>query len=139
MTPAPSSPQAAEEAFYRAFEHGDLEAMMAVWAPDGPVVCIHPGGTRLQGRDAIRASWSRIFAAEGRFTFSLSSIQVLAASDELAIHSLEEHIAVGGQRQGIVLATNVYRQQAGAWYVASHHGSPLPQQRREPQPSRPLH
>ena len=66
--------QDAENAFYEALERGDLEAMMAVWAEDEDIVCVHPGGPRLVGYDAVRASWERIFAGAGRVTFRLEQI-----------------------------------------------------------------
>jgi SnoaL-like domain len=37
---------AAEAAFYKAFEHADIGAMMAVWAEGGDIVCIHVAGQR---------------------------------------------------------------------------------------------
>ena len=41
--------QDAETAFYEAQEKADLDAMMAVWADDDDIVCVHPGGMRLSG------------------------------------------------------------------------------------------
>ena len=45
-----------EAAFYDALNRADLEALMALWADDEEIVCIHPGGARLIGHAAIRAS-----------------------------------------------------------------------------------
>ena len=42
------TPEAAR-AFYEAFEARDVEAMMATWAEDEEIVCVHPGGSRLVG------------------------------------------------------------------------------------------
>ena len=56
-----ATPQEAEDAFYRAFAVADVDAMMAVWAEDDAVTCIHPAGPRLDGRPAIRHSWQAIF------------------------------------------------------------------------------
>ena len=42
--------QDAENAFYEALERADLEAMMAVWAEDEEIICVHPTGPRLTGR-----------------------------------------------------------------------------------------
>ena len=33
-----------EAAFYDALHRADLEALMALWADDEEIVCIHPGG-----------------------------------------------------------------------------------------------
>ena len=54
-----------EAAFYDALHRADLEALMALWADDEEIVCIHPGGARLIGHAAIRASWETILAAGG--------------------------------------------------------------------------
>ena len=54
--------QDAENAFYEALERADLEGMMAVWAEDEEIVCVHPTGPRLSGQDQVRESWAKIFA-----------------------------------------------------------------------------
>src|SRR6185436_9085559 len=41
--------QDAEHAFYQAFERADLASMMAVWAEEDDIVCVHPGGARRTG------------------------------------------------------------------------------------------
>ena len=33
--------------------------MMATWADDEDIVCVHPGGARLVGYDAVRTAGSR--------------------------------------------------------------------------------
>ena len=48
---------------------------------DEEIVCVHPGGPRLVGYDAVRASWERIFAGEGRIAFRLTDLVVMASSD----------------------------------------------------------
>src|SRR6266436_5069071 len=54
--------QDAENAFYEALERCDLDGMMAVWAEDEDIFCIHPTGARLTGQDEVRSSWAKIFA-----------------------------------------------------------------------------
>ena len=51
---------AANRAFYRAFNERDAEAMDLLWAPTGPVVCLHPGQAALHDRADIMASWRAI-------------------------------------------------------------------------------
>ena len=41
--PIYTTPQDAALAFYHAFEARDLDAMMATWADDEEIVCVHPG------------------------------------------------------------------------------------------------
>ncbi|MFI4923833.1 MAG: YybH family protein, partial [Vicinamibacteria bacterium] len=50
--PIYTTPQDAATAFYQAFEARDLDAMMATWADDEEIVCVHPGAQRLVGYDA---------------------------------------------------------------------------------------
>ena len=48
--------------------------MMATWADDEDIVCVHPGGARLVGYDAVRASWEQIFAGDGKLAFRLEQV-----------------------------------------------------------------
>ena len=50
-----------EHAFYDAIARADLESLMALWADDEEIVCVHPGAPRLHGHAAIRESWEMIF------------------------------------------------------------------------------
>ncbi len=117
------TPQAAETAFYEAFERKDLTAMMAVWAQDEAVVCVHPMGPRLQGRVDIEDSWAGIFAGGGTLVFEISACQSLHA-ETLAIHNVYENISFGAEQRSIVVATNVYRRGEDGWRMWLHHGSP---------------
>ena len=49
--------------FYDALQHGDIERLMAVWSDDDEVAIVHPGGPRVVGLGAIRASFEAIFAS----------------------------------------------------------------------------
>ena len=57
-------------AFYHAFEAKDIDAMMAAWAEDEEIVCVHPGGPRLVGYEAVRAGWEQLFASDTKLSFS---------------------------------------------------------------------
>jgi ketosteroid isomerase-like protein len=50
------TPEEAEAAFYAALARADLDALMALWADDEEIVCIHPGAPRLIGHAAIRCT-----------------------------------------------------------------------------------
>ena len=54
-----------------AFEAKDVDAMMATWADDEEIVCVHPGGARMVGYDAVRAGWEQLFAGDARLSFRL--------------------------------------------------------------------
>lgn len=51
---------AANDAFYRAFEKKDIEAMSHVWSQGTGSCCIHPGRNAMRGWPAIRTSWEQI-------------------------------------------------------------------------------
>ena len=116
-----TSPQDAALAFYQAFEAKDIDAMMATWAEDEDIVCVHPGGPRLVGYDAVRASWERIFAGDGRLAFRLEQI-VTIETVGLAMQSAVEHIYSGdGTRAARALATNVFMRTPSGWRMVCHH------------------
>ncbi len=134
--------QDAENAFYEALERCDLEGMMAVWAEDEDIVCVHPAGPRLTGQDQIRESWARIFSAGPRARVHVTS-QVAMSGMMLAVHSVQENFTVQGQARGQgvgdtaptpvpVVATNVYLRSAAGWRMIVHHASPAP---AAPQPA----
>ena len=62
--PIYTSPQDVAQAFYQAFEARDIDAMMATWAEDEDIVCIHPGGMRHVGYESVRHSFEQLFAGE---------------------------------------------------------------------------
>lgn len=122
------TPDGAEEAFYEAFEQRDLDAMMAVWAEDDTIVCVHPGGERLVGREAIAEAWRQIFRNEARLEFRL--LHCHALSDEgVVVHSVLEEIRVDGRPdfRAVVAATNVFVLTDGGWRLWMHHGSNMGQ------------
>ncbi|MGA7799440.1 MAG: nuclear transport factor 2 family protein [Gammaproteobacteria bacterium] len=120
-----SSPQAAETAFYGALERADLEAMMAVWGDADDIACIHPGGRRLSGRAAIRASWQQMFTAGPHLRFSITHRHTIA-DDALVVHIVDEHIEAGARRYPPVITTNVYRLTQAGWQIVLHHACPSP-------------
>src|SRR5215471_6617495 len=89
-----TSPQDAAIAFYQAFEARDIETMMATWAEDEDIVCVHPGGPRLVGYEAVRSGWEQLFAADTKLSFKLDEIVVIETVG-LALQSAIEHVTVG--------------------------------------------
>ncbi|MES2091576.1 MAG: nuclear transport factor 2 family protein, partial [Pseudomonadota bacterium] len=47
-----------EATFYEALQQGDLERLMSVWSDDDEIACVHPGGPRVVGGAAIRATFA---------------------------------------------------------------------------------
>ena len=127
-TTAFPTPQDAENAFYEALERADLEAMMAVWAEDEEIVCIHPTGPRLAGHEQVRESWRSIFSG-GTGTRLQVTQQVATQAMMVAIHSVHETApASGNRRPATVVATNVYLRTAAGWRMILHHASHAPGQ-----------
>jgi uncharacterized protein (TIGR02246 family) len=119
------TPDELESRFYEALRRGDIEALMAVWADDEEVVCVHPGGPKVVGAAAIRASFEAIFA-NGVIPVSPQQVRRLEALSG-AVHHLVEAVEVQtdeGPRTAHVLATNVYLQTAQGWRLVAHHASP---------------
>jgi ketosteroid isomerase-like protein len=132
------TPQDAEAAFYDALTRNDLEAMMAVWADDDDVYCVHPNGARVTGVEQVRESWRQIFASGQRLNFRLRESQYLQGM-MLSVHSVYEHIAVAGEprSRAPVIATNIFLRTARGWRMVVHHASPAPAGAvSEPEPRR---
>ncbi len=131
-----SSPEDVEAQLYESLQQGDIERLMALWADDDEVVCMHPGGERVIGQAAIRASFEAIFASGG---VPVQPEQVHALNlMGTVVHHLVERITVDtpeGQQTGWVLATNVYVKTPLGWRLAAHHASPAGAQ--EPPAQRP--
>ena len=120
--------QDAENAFYEALENSDIEAMMEVWAEDEEIVCVHPGGERLVGYNAVRSSWAQIAASGQKLKIQLGDQSVLSGM-MLAVHSLHEHIRLQSDQRSTapVAVTNVYLRTSNGWRMIVHHASPVPQ------------
>ncbi len=119
------SPDDVEAQFYEALQRGDITLLMAVWADDDDIACVHPGGGRLIGPAAIRESFEAIFA-NGAIPVLPEQVRRLQALGS-AVHHLVERIAITGPQgpqEAWVLATNVYVKTAQGWRLAAHHASP---------------
>lgn len=128
-----SSADEVERQFYEAMQQGDIERVMAVWSDDEEIVCVHPGGARVVGALAIRASFEALFANGG---VQVEAGQVRRVhSHATAVHSVVERLAAGpGQAQpdAWVVATNVYVRTVQGWRLVAHHASPgLPDELQE--------
>lgn len=121
-----ASPDDAESAFYEAFANKDLRQMMEVWADHDEVACVHPMGPRLTTRRTVLESWHQIFASE-----RLLNIRTEAArnvhQDAVAVHTLNEVITTGeGDKETVVVVTNVYERGVSGWCMVLHHASLSP-------------
>ena len=120
------TPQEAEAAFYAAFIKRDINAMMAVWAEDDNVACIHPLSQIITGRQAVREAWEAMFSNSPSMQFMINE-RSRTRGESMAIHVVEEHIRVKDTPPGTpVIATNVYRLTDLGWRMVLHHASPSP-------------
>ena len=118
-----------EAAFYEALQTADIEKLMACWADEDDIVCVHPGGPRLIGMGAIRAAFDAMFSNGSirAWPEGVRKIESLASS----VHNVRERIEVltdEGPREAYVIATNVYHKTAQGWRMVAHHASPGSQQ-----------
>ena len=114
-----------EAAFYDALHNGDIDQLMACWADEDDIVCVHPGGPRLVGAAAIRGAFEAMFA-HGVIRATperLRRVESLGA----AVHNVLERVDVltaEGTQRAWVVATNVYLKTAQGWRLVAHHASP---------------
>ena len=114
-----------EAAFYEAMQTADIERLMACWSDDDEIVCVHPGGPRVVGAAAIRATFDAIFSNGSirAWPEQVRRIEALAS----VVHNVLERVEVltdNGPAQAFVLATNVYHKTAQGWRMVAHHASP---------------
>ncbi|MCG2586435.1 nuclear transport factor 2 family protein [Massilia sp. TS11] len=118
------SPQEVETAFYDAINRGDVAALMALWADDEEIVCIHPGGPRLHGHAEIQASWEAILSHGGLdiHPSALHETHNLMAS----VHTVIEGATLASGEPNYLVATNVYHKTPKGWRLVLHHASVAP-------------
>ncbi len=115
-------------AFYQAFEASDIDAMMATWAEDEEIVCVHPGGPRLVGYDAVRTGWEQLFAGD-----DTPCVPPGPGRDDRdgrprdAERGRAHHGgAATARRAALRSATNVFLRTPSGWRMVMHHASPAP-------------
>ena len=114
-----------ESAFYEALQTGDIEKLMACWADEDDIVCVHPGSGRLLGALAIRASFEAMFA-NGSIYANAEKVRVIESMG-VSVRSVLERVEVmteQGPRHAYVIATNVYQKTPQGWRMVAHHASP---------------
>jgi hypothetical protein len=126
--------QAANQAFYRAFETLELANMDAVWAHDETVTCLHPGWPLCAGWDQVRRSWATIFANTTAMRFNVTDerIDVRGALAWVVCVERIRSTAAGATAAGAIVATNIFRRDGSTWRLVHHHGSPYAGRSDEP-------
>jgi ketosteroid isomerase-like protein len=114
-----------EAAFYEALQEADIEKLMACWADEDEIVCVHPGGPRVVGPVAIRATFEAMFHNGSIRAWPERARKTQGAAS--AVHNVLERVEVVGQQgpeHAWVIATNVYHKTAQGWRMVAHHASP---------------
>jgi ketosteroid isomerase-like protein len=122
---AGGSPDDIEQNFYEALHNADIEQLMGCWAEEDEIVCVHPGGPRLIGAGAIRATFEAMFAngSVQAHPERIHKIESLAC----AVHHLVERVELmtpQGVKNAYVIVTNVYQKMPQGWRMVAHHASP---------------
>jgi ketosteroid isomerase-like protein len=115
-----------EAAFYDALQRGDIDRLMACWADEDEIFCIHPGGPRVVGATAIRATFEAMFTDGGSVRAWPERARKIVAVG-CAVHNVLERVEViapAGPTVAWVIATNVYHRTAQGWRLVAHHASP---------------
>ncbi len=110
---------AANRAFYEAFNERDVEGMAQLWAQTADVTCIHPHRAVISGHREVMRSWRAILTNpdQPRIVFAAETPRIVG---DIGIVAGREVVA------GVpIVATNLYRREAGSWKIIHHHGSPV--------------
>ena len=116
--------EAANQAFYDAFEQRDFEAISDFWEHSPRVTCTHPGWSTLHGWSSVSASWFALVTNTQRLQFILTNTQVAVANDAAWV-SCDENI-LDSESSTTVAALNVFVRNDDArygWLLVAHSGS----------------
>jgi len=120
--PVGGSADETEASFYEALQIGDIERLMACWADEDDVICIHPGSPRLIGLGAVRAAFDAVLN-HGGVRIQMEALRKIESMTS-AVHSVRERIAIltnEGSVDAYAIATNVYHKTAQGWRMVAHH------------------
>lgn len=131
-----ASLEAANDAFYAAFEALDLDRMAALWKHGDDVFCVHPGSELILGWDAVRRSWAAVFSSMEYLQFIVTDVH---AREDSGVLTCVENILTDGPGPGSgsfgagrAVATNVFALVDGEWRMIAHHASPILRVTEEP-------
>ena len=113
----------ADERFYKAFAAKDCRRMDALWASEHLVTCVHPGWSPLVGRGHVMASWHAIFRSDGSAAIEPTAPKVFLVGVAAYVVCFEGSVG----RPPVLVATNVFAREAGAWKMVHHQAGQLSQ------------
>ena len=123
--------EAANDAFYAAYENADLDAMRALWLERPDTTCVHPGTLAVRGTPAIHRSWALVMAHTPYIQFFLTDVSISVLDDVAAVVCTENVLtadrttdqdAFSGTQ---AVATNVFVRTQEGWRLWSRHASPV--------------
>lgn len=123
--------EAANAAFYVAFESADLDAMRELWVDDAETLCVHPGALPVRGTPAINRSWALIMANTPYIQFFLTDVEVSILGEVAAVTCTENVLTADETTDeetfngAKAVATNVFVRTGGGWRLWIHHASPV--------------
>ena len=112
-------PIEANEAFYRAFNQKDPQAMDNLWAYSVEVGCIHPGWNVLRGRQVVVESWSAILTNPHQPKI-VTGGAVATVVGEVAVVVCRELVAGSP-----LAATNIFVLEKNQWKMIHHQSGPV--------------
>ena len=125
------TPEDAASAFYQAFQQANIAKMMRVWADDEDIACIHSGGARVVGHEAVKAAWQDVFVRGAmRIVTSRPMIMTTVMS---SVHVLIEQLTIttpGGTSVLYCHTTNIFHKGRTGWRMVHHHASRAPENTR---------
>ena len=108
----------ANERFYAAFHSRDMAAMEALWARKAPVAVIHPGWPGVTGREAVLESWRQIME-------NPASPRIQSVEPKAYVHASTAFvICYEIVPTGLLIATNIFVREDGAWKMVHHQAGP---------------
>lgn len=125
--------EAANRAFYEAFESSDFDTMESLWSDDDAVVCAHPGMQPIHGRRNVMRAWMALMARDDYLQFFLTDVEVALAGDgRVATVSCKENVLAADDNTpdeafagATAYAINVFRKEGGRWCLFVHQSSPV--------------
>jgi ketosteroid isomerase-like protein len=127
--------EAANAAFYEAFEARNLDGMSDVWEHSDRAACTHPGWPTIRGWGQVAASFSALFERTSFIQFFLTeqNIEVVGNAAWVVVQEnvLQAHQTHGGRVAESLLgdatseALNVFVRTGNAWKMVVHHASPV--------------
>ncbi|MHA1538135.1 MAG: nuclear transport factor 2 family protein [Alphaproteobacteria bacterium] len=109
---------AGNAAYYWAFSTRDPDAMARLWSSSAQVTCIHPGWDMLVGYDAVMKSWRDILGNSQSPSIECRNARDFVAGDfgYVLCHEVLD--------EGVLIATNIFRREDGAWRMVHHQAGP---------------